>query len=141
MDFPENMPQERFQSLIHSFFKLFENEIIQIFLFGDNNHFKQDIINVNLMSLSKLKSFSEKHNCISFINGERDIKYLRNVGLDKTDAVWVDEASQLSSTLKDDVNFVTFDNGILELKNVILKVILDGKVNVSSPIEFVSVNN
>lgn len=62
------------------------------------------------------------------------------MGLSNKDGILVDESYYLSITLNDAVNFITFDKGILKFKNQIFKS-LSQSVIVSSPMEFVSVNN
>lgn len=140
MDFPENMPKKRFQSLVESFFDRFENEIINIVIDFDNSHFKQHIIGANISALSNLEVFSKKHNCISFVQSGNLVPSLKEIGIANKDAILIDESHHLSLTLNDSVNFITFDHEVQQLKDRIIEEITKNVV-VSSPMEFVSFNN
>lgn len=140
MDFPENLPQERFQKLIKSFFKQFQNEINQILIECNNDYLRSLIKQTNLATLLKVDSVSKNFNCISFIESGDYISNLKKIGLDHKDAVLLDESYYLSRTLNDSVDFITFDKGILKLKNLIFEVLLKS-VSVSNPVEIIEFNS
>ena len=60
--------------------------------------------------------------------------------MDKTDAMLIDEASQLSLSKNDSVDFITFDKNILKLKDIIFKAVSENVI-VANPIEFITWNN
>ena len=138
--FPHNLPQERFQSLIKSFFKKFEHDINKILIEKYGEDLRKIVIETNLENFLNLKIFLDNYNSISFIESGNFVSNLEKIGLDNKDAILVDEAYYLSLTLKNSVNFVTFDTGIQKFKKDILKAFLK-RVFVSSPMEFVIMDN
>lgn len=139
-DFPINVPKNRFEDMVTNFFKVYDEQIKKILIESDNDDLNICIRNAFTKSNIKLNIFLEDNICITIKSSVVDVNNLKKIGLDEKDAILLNEAYNLHLTLKSQVNFVTFDKGILSLKNKIFELI-SKNVIVSNPIEFVSIPN
>lgn len=137
---PINVTENRFEGMVTDFFKSYDDELKSILINCENEDFNK-LIRKSLKKYKiKLNIFLGNFKCITIQSYEQDVDNLKKIGLDNLDAILLSEASNLQLTLNSQVNFITYDKNILSLKNQIFKS-LSQSVIVSSPMEFVSVNN
>ncbi len=137
VEFPENIQKKKFKEIVLDFLNQ-NKSIIQDMLLKDDlslwTKFKRNIITSFKKMNRELKNFLRNLTCITFIHSGKYIKNLLKIGFHKKDAILVDESYYLSLTKKNPIAFITFDKGILNLKEEILE-ILNEKVYVFSPKE------
>ena len=130
--FPEDLKKENFDRLVSDFFKEYDFEINNILISGDNEDLDDDIISSFRCSNAKLLNFLDKYPCITFIANRSKYSSLREIEIDKTDAILLEECYHLHRSLNRIIFFITFDKNILNSKNKI-EVILTQNIQVSHP--------
>lgn len=136
-DFPENMKKENFEKVINIFFTEYANEIKQMLIDdkpNELNAFTKDIRDAFKQLRNDLIGFLNNLICISFIEENRKLKELIDIGIHKPDNVLINEAFVLSSFINQIIGFITFDNGILKYHKEIIK-LFSSKIHVLNPMD------
>ena len=117
--FPEDLKKENFDELVSNFFSEYDFEINNILISGDNEDLDDTIISSFRCSNAKLLHFLARHHCITFIATRSKYDSLREIKIDKTDAILLEESYHLHILLNEIIFFITFDKNILKSKTKI----------------------
>lgn len=134
-NFPEDLKKERFINLVSEFFKYYELEINNILMTGNTDELNNIIISSFRCSIKKLRNFLKTQPCITIIGNKNKYNSLRSIGIDKTDAILLEESYCLHLTLTENIFFITYDGGILDLSDEITNV-LNSNIKICHPGHF-----
>ena len=138
VEYPLNFKKRKFIKIVDDFFSENKNTIEKIIVCVDDKlilAFKKDIKDSFTELRIDLDEFSSNQlRCISVICKDNNKKQLNKMDIYKEDAILIDEAFNLTSTIIDHITFVTFDNGILKVSNEINEK-FPYNVHISSPKE------
>lgn len=133
--FPEDLKKERFDELVSNFFIEYDFEISNILISGNNEDLDDDIISSFRCSNAKLLNFLDNYPCITFIANRSKYSSLREIEIDKTDAILLEESYNLHISLNEIIFFITFDKHNLESKTEIEEIITQN-IRISHPKQF-----
>ena len=124
-DFPEGMEKEKFISTVNGFFMDYNDEFYDSITLNSTNNLDilcNDIKKDFKLFSKRLNCFIKRFICISFLNSEKFIDSLINIGIHKSDAIILEEFYNLSQVLDEFIIFITLDKDILRLKDKIKRV-------------------
>ena len=138
-DYAFGIEKDKFRDIVDDVFAVYYDEIKDTIVNND--------INLNLLS-SKLRNLFEMYNktitnCIanfdkfSYVNNQKIINQLINIGIHKSDAIIVDDYYNKSKDINDEIVFITYDNNIIKCSEDAFK-LLNSKVHFSKPSVFLN---
>ncbi|MBQ9024963.1 MAG: hypothetical protein IJ104_01075 [Methanobrevibacter sp.] len=121
-DFPEGIQKQKFVHVVNQFFMDYNEYFKYSIVSNDVNNLNvlaKNIKNDYKFILNNLFGLFTRFICISFINKMSFTKNLINIGINKSDAIILEEFFRLSQSLNESIIFLTLDNDILKLTHKI----------------------